>query len=65
MQPSFAHEMFEKRLEKQTYTQSYPHYPQNLMWIYGEKMKKNRKNVLFKMTKKNFCKKRIDKINVE
>lgn len=65
MKSSFEHKKSGKKLEKWTYAQSYPHYPQKSMVYHKKDRIKNRKYVLDNLPKKNFSVKRIDKLNVE
>jgi hypothetical protein len=54
-----------KNLEKWTYTQSYPHFPQKRLNFPLKKSRKNRKFVLANLLKKFFFLKYVDKSNVE
>ena len=65
MKPSFAHRKDIKKIEKWTYTQSYPQFPQKMIKTTNENDMKNRMYVLCKMPKKKYSSKRIDKLNVE
>lgn len=65
MKSIYAHLRSGKMLEKWTYTQSYPHYPQKKGKFTIKNGDKNRKYVLLILLKKNLLKKRIDKSNVE
>ena len=65
MKPNFTHSEFIKKLEKRTYAQSYPQFPQKNRGLRGEKWEDAGMYVLYNVLKKNLSLKRIDKLDVE